>query len=233
MYVTQLATVEDQCKKWLYNACNQTVAKMDGATTFPSPSPKQARKQCGSWKDKLIAEIAADLTAYENQGMVQFTIDVNGIIEAVKADYGAMSKDEQYKQHQQLVGLQLKTNMVQLLICVARGKLYNTVKTGASGDKKKALADTFLFSPTQAYRYIKFAAKVKKYPRLLACGKSFTEITTHIKVIEEKAEADAQFRALLVGPVYEIKCGNEITSFDECFAKLAVTVEDDSEFDDD
>jgi hypothetical protein len=216
----QIAKIQQDDKLWLYNACAKIVTDMEGAATVALPSPRQQRKESCTWKDQFLAEIDATLKAYESQQMVQFTVDVNTILEAVKTDYSTMSKEQQFNCHQHLVSLELKTNMLLLLVCVARGKLYDAVKQKASLSKKKALADTFLFSPTQAYKYIKFAAKVKQYPRLLACGKSFTEITAHMSVIEEKADTDATFHALLVGRIYEIKCGAELVTFDECFKKL-------------
>lgn len=75
----------------------------------------------------------------------------------------------------------------------------------------------FNITGRQANNYIKFFLSVCSYPRLLVCGKTFTEISDRLKFLIDFAENNSEFNSLLGGSIFPMKYNEKTLNFDDGF----------------
>jgi hypothetical protein len=208
--IVTLAKLNDKDKEEIYKWAIKLEKEASEIATVEVDNAEEHRHKRKSSVEVFLNELKNELTAYENSDIRSFTISVEKIMELYNQDFSTMSIEVILKSHEELLRIQVELNLLQLMMCFVRGKLYYQVKKSNQGQFNKVITEKFRISPKQANRYIKFFLNVLIYPRLLICNKNFTEITTHMNAIVDRATSDSNFGALLKGALWEIKHGQDL-----------------------
>ena len=135
------------------------------------------------FKEYLIARIRQRMVEIEKQEAetkLEIIIDF-----AIKTDYRECSLDEMLKEHAKIIQTEAGLNAMTLIAQYSRGLLYlqlaeNLKQTGKS--LREFIDNGGLnVSYSTALRYITLASIVLKYPRLVLCPLTFSQIIKHKK----------------------------------------------------
>jgi hypothetical protein len=177
----------------------------------------------------LIREIRDSLHQYEasNDHSLDLEIDVKSIIESIDKDYTKQEDKEFVTVLKSYEDQSKKCNFLSLLICFAKGKVFDEFKQKHRGTFKDSVRQKLGYSYESVRRYIEFARVVAKYNRLLACNQSYTTISVYLTDIETHADENADFGALMKAGLRDIKVGNESIPIDKltnAMKRLAIVV---------
>lgn len=149
------------------------------------------------------------IRAYENCKIRQLIGSLEKVWEIFKTDFSNMLFNDMINFHSTIITIEMDLDLYKMMVCFSRGKLYYTLKKFDTSNFEKNIENYFHFSKRQANKYVQFYLAIITFPRLLVCGKSFTEIVQRLKYLKRYEENNSEFDAILRGPVLKMKF-NEI-----------------------
>jgi hypothetical protein len=151
-------------------------------------------------------------------------------------DYKSLNMNELKRQHAMILEEENNLARLDLVIKYYWGLVYFRARELLKvNETVKAMFRTeFGVCYTTAMRYMTFAALVKRYPRLMACGLSYAQITKHQKRLLDYLKTDTRLHDRLSQPLNVSAQGKdvEIQPSDICVPKTTYNIDPDYLYDD-
>lgn len=131
--------------------------------------------------NNILPQIKRKIEEIEARDLQNFTISVDF---KIKTSFADMSDTDMYKEHARIITLETGLNNLTIFVQFSRGKLYLDLAKRLSEHEsslKKAINTGLLtnVSYKTVLRYMTLASIISKYPRLVLCELSFSQIIKH------------------------------------------------------
>ena len=154
------------------------------------------------FEEKILPQISEKLTEYGRLEMFgkncEWKVRLN-----FQVDYKSLNMNELKMQHAVILEEEKNLACLDLVVKYYRGLVYFRARQLLKvNETVKAMFRTeFGVCYNTAMRYMTFAALIKRYPRLMACGLSFDQITKHQKRLLDYLKTDTGLHDRLSQPL--------------------------------
>jgi hypothetical protein len=174
--------------------------------------------------DDFINDITLYFEAYDRLEIpMNLVIDMATLFKLVDSTTIPATKEEMNLTIKWLSDAEYICKNTLLLIQFTKGKYFYFFKQGIEENFKERVQKDLGLSYVQVNNYIRFFVAAIKYKRLLICGKPFTTIISFLSEIENKANNNANFLALITAPLKEFKVNDVFYDINAMFSKIKIS----------